>query len=129
MSKTLLIIEDNDDIRDNVVEILGLAGFNVYEASNGKAGLHLAKQHKPDLILCDIMMPELDGYMVLNLLHENPETARIPFIFLTARAEPLDLRKGIEMGADDYLTKPFDDLELLNAIDTRFKKQVEKEKN
>ena len=122
MSKTLLIIEDNDDIRDNVVEILGLAGFNVYEASNGKAGVHLAIQHKPDLILCDIMMPELDGYMVLNLLHENPETARIPFIFLTARAEPLDLRKGIEMGADDYLTKPFDDLELLNAIDTRFKK-------
>ncbi|MES2267548.1 MAG: response regulator [Bacteroidota bacterium] len=128
MNKTLLIIEDNDDIRETVVEILGLAGFNVYEASDGKMGIDLAIQHKPDLILCDIMMPELDGYGVLYMLNKNPETENIPFIFLTARAERLDLRKGMEMGADDYLTKPFDDMELLNAIDIRFKKK-EQQKN
>ncbi|MFD1256645.1 response regulator [Mucilaginibacter terrae] len=123
MSKTLLIIEDNNDIRENVVEILELAGYNVYQASNGKAGVELALQHKPSLILCDIMMPELDGYGVLYMLSKNPETVHIPFIFLTARAERLDLRKGMEMGADDYLTKPFDDMELLNAIDSRLKKK------
>lgn len=128
MSKTLLIIEDNDDIRENVVEILELAGFNVQQASNGKTGVDLATQHKPALILCDIMMPELDGYGVLYMLTKNPETVHIPFIFLTARAERLDLRKGMEMGADDYLTKPFDDLELLNAIDVRLKKQAAQEK-
>jgi len=124
MSKTVLIIEDNDDIRENVVEILELAAFEVYQAGNGKAGVELAIQHKPSLILCDIMMPELDGYGVLYLLNKHPDTVHIPFIFLTARAERLDLRKGMEMGADDYLTKPFDDMELLNAIDVRLKKQA-----
>ncbi|AMR30080.1 transcriptional regulator [Mucilaginibacter sp. PAMC 26640] len=128
MSKTILIIEDNDDIRENVVEILELAGFNVHEAPDGKTGVDLAVQDHPDLILCDIMMPELDGYGVLYMLNKNPETKHIPFIFLTARAERLDLRKGMEMGADDYLTKPFDDLELLNAIDVRLKKQAAQEK-
>ncbi|MGY4538374.1 CRP-like cAMP-binding protein/CheY-like chemotaxis protein [Mucilaginibacter sp. UYNi724] len=128
MSKTVLIIEDNDDIRENVVEILELAGFNVHQAPNGKTGVDVAVKHRPDLILCDIMMPELDGYGVLYMLNKNPETENIPFIFLTARAERLDLRKGMEMGADDYLTKPFDDLELLNAIDVRLKKQAAQEK-
>jgi len=128
MSKTVLIIEDNDDIRENVVEILELADFTVHQAPNGKTGVDLAVQHRPDLILCDIMMPELDGYGVLYMLNKNPETENIPFIFLTARAERLDLRKGMEMGADDYLTKPFDDLELLNAIDVRLKKQEKQEK-
>jgi len=123
MSKTVLIIEDNNDIRENIFEILQLADYTVYEAQNGKAGVELAIKHKPDIILCDIMMPELDGYGVLYMLNKNPETSNIPFIFLTARAERLDHRKGMEMGADDYLTKPFDDMELLNAIETRLKKK------
>lgn len=124
MSKTVLIIEDNNDIRENIVEILQLADYTVYEAPDGKTGVDLAIKHKPDIILCDIMMPELDGYGVLYILNKNADTATIPFIFLTARAERLDHRKGMEMGADDYLTKPFDDMELLNAIETRLKKKV-----
>jgi CRP-like cAMP-binding protein/CheY-like chemotaxis protein len=123
MSKQVLIIEDNTDIRENVVEILELAGFTVLQASNGKNGVDLAIKHIPQIILCDIMMPDLDGYGVLYMLNKNPETAAIPFIFLTAKAERADLRKGMEMGADDYLTKPFDDIELLNAIETRLKKK------
>jgi CRP-like cAMP-binding protein/CheY-like chemotaxis protein len=123
MSKQILIIEDNNDIRENVVEILELAGFQVYQANNGKTGVELAIKHKPDIILCDIMMPDLDGYGVLYMLTKNPETAAIPFIFLTAKAERIDLRKGMEMGADDYLTKPFDDIDLLSAIESRLKKR------
>ncbi|MDB5126177.1 response regulator [Mucilaginibacter sp.] len=123
MSKQVLIIEDNTDIRENIVEILELADFIVLQANNGKVGVELANKHKPDIILCDIMMPDLDGYGVLYMLHKNPETATIPFVFLTAKAERIDLRKGMEMGADDYLTKPFDDIELLNAIETRLKKK------
>lgn len=123
MSKKVLIIEDNDDIRDNIVEILELAGYTVFAAANGKTGVDMAVKNLPDLILCDIMMPELDGYGVLYMLNKNMQTAAIPFIFLTAKAERVDLRKGMEMGADDYLTKPFDDMELLNAIESRFKKQ------
>lgn len=121
--RTILIIEDNNDIRESTAEILSLAGYSVLQASNGKAGVDLAYQHKPDLILCDIMMPELDGYGVLYMLGKNNETASIPFIFLTAKAERVDFRKGMEMGADDYLTKPFDDIELLNAIESRFEKK------
>jgi CRP-like cAMP-binding protein len=123
MNKKVLIIEDNNDIRENVVEILELAGYSVHAASNGKTGVELAVKHTPDIILCDIMMPELDGYGVLYMLNKNPETSAIPFIFLTAKAERVDLRKGMEMGADDYLTKPFDDMELLNAIESRLKKK------
>ncbi|MBC7401035.1 MAG: response regulator [Mucilaginibacter sp.] len=123
MSKKVLIIEDNNDIRENVVEILELAGYQVYAANNGKVGVELAIKNLPDVILCDIMMPELDGYGVLYMLNKSPEAAAIPFIFLTAKAERVDLRKGMEMGADDYLTKPFDDMELLNAIESRLKKK------
>ncbi|RYY35024.1 MAG: response regulator [Sphingobacteriaceae bacterium] len=121
--KTILIIEDNDDIRESTVEILELSGYNMLQANNGKTGVDLALQHKPDMILCDIMMPELDGYGVLYMLGKNTDTAHIPFIFLTAKAERVDFRKGMEMGADDYLTKPFDDIELLNAIESRLKKK------
>ncbi|TQM49180.1 CRP-like cAMP-binding protein [Arcticibacter tournemirensis] len=120
---TILIIEDNDDIRESTTEILELANFQVLTADNGKSGVELAIKHHPDLILCDIMMPELDGYGVLYLLNKSPETATIPFIFLTAKAERIDMRKGMEMGADDYLTKPFDDVELLNAIESRLQKR------
>ena len=123
MSKKVLIIEDNNDIRDNIVEILELAGYEVFAADNGKTGVDLAIKNTPDIVLCDIMMPELDGYGVLFMLNKNTETTAIPFIFLTAKAERVDLRKGMEMGADDYLTKPFDDIELLNAIESRLKKK------
>ncbi len=125
--KRILIIEDNTDIRESTAEILELAGFQVEQAENGKAGMELAMANVPDLILCDIMMPELDGYGVLYLLSKNPATAAIPFIFLTAKAERNDLRKGMEMGADDYLTKPFDDMELLNAIEVRLQKREKQE--
>lgn len=123
MKKTILIIEDNEDIRESTAEILHLADYTILKAENGKIGVEMAQMHHPDLILCDIMMPELDGYGVLYLLNKSPETAAIPFIFLTAKAERVDLRRGMEMGADDYLTKPFDDLELLNAIESRFSKK------
>ena len=124
MDKTrILIIEDNDDIRESVTEILELANFEVLAAENGKKGVELAMAHLPDLILCDIMMPELDGYGVLYLLAKKPETAAIPFIFLTAKAERADMRRGMELGADDYLVKPFDDMELLTAIESRLNKR------
>ncbi len=120
--KTILLIEDNTDVRENTAEILTLSQYKVITAVNGKEGVELAKKEKPDLIICDIMMPVLDGHGALHLLSKNEETAGIPFIFLTAKAERSDFRKGMEMGADDYLTKPFDDVELLNAIESRLKK-------
>jgi CRP-like cAMP-binding protein len=120
--KTILVIEDNTDIRENTAEILTLADYRVLTAANGKEGVALAKQEKPDLILCDIMMPELDGYGVLRILGSSSETDQIPFIFLTAKAEKEDFRKGMNLGADDYLTKPFDDLSLLDAIELRLRK-------
>lgn len=120
--KTILIIEDNRDVRENTAEILELANYKILQAENGKIGVELAQQKKPDLIICDIMMPVLDGYGVIHLLNKSPVTAGIPFIFLTAKSERTDLRKGMEMGADDYITKPFSDIELLNAVESRLKK-------
>jgi CheY-like chemotaxis protein len=120
--KSILVIEDNKDIRENTVEILELAGYKSYSAENGKKGVELAFKEKPDLIICDIMMPVLDGYGVLHLIRKNEETINTPFIFLTAKIERTDFRKGMEMGADDYITKPFEDIELLNAIEIRLKK-------
>lgn len=121
MSK-ILIIDDHDDIRENIAEILMLAGYESITAENGRRGVEVAVKEKPDLIICDIMMPELDGYGVLHLLRKNEDTAFTPFIFLSAKTERSDLRKGMDMGADDYITKPFDDIELLNAVETRLKK-------
>ncbi|HTI90172.1 MAG TPA: response regulator [Puia sp.] len=120
--RRLLVIDDHDDIRENIAEILTLAGYEVFTAPNGKKGVETALKEKPELIICDIMMPELDGYGVLHLLRKNDSTLDTPFIFLTARTERSDFRKGMEMGADDYITKPFDDIELLNAIEIRLKK-------
>ncbi len=120
--KKILLIEDNKDIRENTAEILDLAQYNVLTAENGKEGVQLALKELPDLIICDIMMPVLDGYGVLHLLSKNETTAGIPFIFLTAKADRGDVRKGMSMGADDYLTKPFTDQELLSAIETRLNK-------
>jgi DNA-binding response OmpR family regulator len=118
----ILIIDDQHDIRENIAEILSLAGYRTSTAENGKKGVEIALKDQPDLIVCDIMMPELDGYGVLHLLRKNTSTESIPFIFLTAKTERPDFRKGMEMGADDYITKPFDDIELLNAIEIRLKK-------
>ncbi|GAB3986589.1 response regulator [Spirosoma daeguense] len=117
--KTILLIEDNADIRENTAEILELAGYRVLTAENGKIGVETALADRPDLIICDIMMPVLDGYGVLHIVNKNPELAGIPFIFLTAKSERVDFRKGMELGADDYLTKPFDDTELLSAVEGR----------
>lgn len=122
--KKVLLIEDNQEIRENTGEILSLAGYDVITAENGKVGVHLAQEQSPDLIICDIMMPELDGYGVLHILSKASDTARIPFIFLTAKTEKADIRKGMELGADDYLTKPFSETELLNAIGTRLRKHA-----
>ncbi len=122
MAKSVLVIDDNLDIRENTAEILDLAGYKTFTAEKGKQGVDIAQKEKPDIIVCDIMMPELDGYGVLHLLKKNDETQHIPFLFLTAKTERSDFRKGMEMGADDYITKPFEDIELLNAIETRLKK-------
>jgi len=118
----ILVIEDNDEIRENTVEILELANYKVDAAHNGKIGVAKALENTPDLIICDVMMPELDGYGVLHLIQKNKDLKPIPFIFLTAKAERGDFRKGMEMGADDYITKPFNDIELLTAIERRINK-------
>ena len=127
--KNILLIEDNDEIRENTAEILELADYSVTTAANGKLGVQAALQEKPDLIICDVMMPELDGYGVLHLVNKNPALAGIPFIFLTAKTERSDVRKGMEMGADDYIMKPFTDIELLNAVEARLKKTDVLKKN
>lgn len=126
--KKILLIEDNPEVRENTEEILSLANYEVMTAVNGKIGVELAQREKPDLIICDIMMPELDGYGVLHILNKKPETAGIPFIFLTAKTEKVDIRKGMNLGADDYLTKPFDDTDLLNAIEARLRKSAMQQK-
>ncbi len=120
--KKILIIEDNQDVRENTADILELANYEVCTAENGKMGIELAKSKKPDVIICDIMMPELNGYDVLEYLSEDEKTATTPFIFLTAKTEKTDIRKGMNLGADDYLTKPFEENELLKAVEVRLKK-------
>jgi DNA-binding response OmpR family regulator len=123
MKKKILIIEDNADVRENLSEILTLSGYETQTASNGKEGVQAALSHPPDIILCDIMMPELDGYGVLRILSKNENTASIPFIFLTAKTELMDVRRGMTLGADDYITKPFDDVELLDTLEVRMQKR------
>ena len=120
--KKILVIEDNVEVRENLAEILELSDYKVITAENGKIGVEKAFSDKPDLILCDVMMPELDGFGVLHILEKRAATADIPFIFLTAKAEKDDFRKGMNLGADDYITKPFDDVELLDAIEMRLQK-------
>lgn len=122
--KKILLIEDNRDVLEMTAEILELENYEVTTAENGKVGIEKAQQFKPDLILCDIMMPIVDGYGVFQHLSKDPITASIPFIFLTAKSEKSDLRRGMTMGADDYLTKPFEAHELLEAIEVRLKKNT-----
>jgi len=120
---TILVIEDEQAVRTNLLAILKAEGFMGVGAEDGIAGLQQVKVEKPDLIICDIMMPGLDGYQVLTQLQEDPETALIPFIFLTAKTEWQDVRHGMKLGADDYIIKPFDADELLAAIDAKLKKK------
>ena len=120
--KKILLIEDNDDIRNNTAEILELSNYKVIVAENGKIGVEKALEHIPDLIICDIMMPVLDGYGVLHAVHKNNSIRNVPFIFLSAKSERNDFRRGMELGADDYITKPFNGTELLDAVDRRLKK-------
>ncbi len=118
----ILLIEDNEALRENTAEILTLANYHIMTAENGKIGVEKAIANPPDLIVCDIMMPILDGYGVYQIISKHPNLQHIPFIFLSAKSERTDLRKGMEMGADDYITKPFSDSELINAIRARIEK-------
>jgi CRP/FNR family transcriptional regulator, polysaccharide utilization system transcription regulator len=122
MGKSILVIEDNKEMRENISEILALANYSVFSAQDGKEGVNMAKKSPPELIICDIMMPKMDGYETLYLLSKDEKTNHIPFIFLSAKAEKSDWRKGMNLGADDYLTKPFEEMELLNAVETRLKR-------
>jgi DNA-binding response OmpR family regulator len=120
--KTILLIEDDKVLRENTKELLELSDFNVIIAPNGRIGIELAKEHIPDIIICDIMMPEIDGYGVLRELSSNEATNQIPFIFLSAKTEHKEIRRGMDLGADDYLTKPFEEEDLLSAIASRLAK-------
>ena len=122
--RTILIIEDDLALRENTAELLELANYKVLTAPNGKVGIVMAKKNLPDIIVCDIMMPEVDGYGVLEAVSMDAKTQHIPFIFLTAKTEHKEIRKGMDMGADDYLTKPFEEDELLSAIESRLAKST-----
>jgi DNA-binding NarL/FixJ family response regulator len=120
--KKILVIEDEPEMRRNLATILRLVDYHPLSAADGRAGIELAKKEQPDLILCDVMMPGLDGYGVIGELRANPETVAIPFIFLTAKGEKPEIRAGMNLGADDYLTKPVAKADLLSAIGTRLER-------
>jgi CheY-like chemotaxis protein len=121
----VLVIDDVDDVRDAVVKTLQHFGFGTREARNGRSGIEMALADAPDLIICDVRMPEMDGFKTLMAIRDNPAIANIPFIFLTAAMDKSDLRRGMVSGADDYLTKPFTPEELLEAVTTRLARQTE----
>lgn len=123
MTTQILLIEDDTQIRENIHELLTLRGFRVDTASNGRDGISQAMLLSPDLILCDIMMPDINGYQVLDVLRANRVFASTPFIFLTAKSDPTDIRWGMNLGADDYLTKPFTFQSLLHTIESRLKRE------
>ncbi|HEY9703049.1 MAG TPA: EAL domain-containing protein [Allocoleopsis sp.] len=129
MSQKILVIEDTESLREDILEIIECLHFEAIGAENGMIGLQLAEEHLPDLIICDIMMPKLDGYGVFKSLRTNQKTARIPFIFLTAKADKKDIRQGMNLGADDYLTKPFSIDDLQEAIQARLEKKAEIEEH
>jgi len=120
--KKILVIEDEPEMRRNITTLLRFHDYVPIAAASGRAGIEAARREQPDLILCDVMMPELDGYSVLQVLQADPLLARIPFVFLTAKGEKDDLRSGMELGADDYLTKPIANAELIRAIEARLRR-------
>tara|TARA_R110002124_G_scaffold87407_1_gene224998 strand:+ start:24445 stop:25494 length:1050 start_codon:yes stop_codon:yes gene_type:complete len=120
--KSVLIIEDDTALRENTAELLELSNYTVFTAPNGKLGIEMAKKHTPNIIICDIMMPEVDGYGVLEAISLDSATSHIPFVFLSAKTEHKEIRRGMDLGADDYLTKPFEEDELLSAIESRLAK-------
>lgn len=122
--KRVLLIEDDSVLRRNVAELLELSNYQVMSASDGKSGVTRARQDKPDIIICDVIMPNLDGYSVLEILSKDEKTKYIPFIFLSAKTEKQDIRKGMNLGADDYITKPFSEEELITAIESRIAKSA-----
>ena len=135
MKEKILLIEDDTIVRENTAEILMLANYNVLASSGGKEGIAKAKVYQPDLIICDILMPELDGYGVLQIVMRDKKLQKIPFIFMSAKTNHSDVRKGMDLGASDYITKPFEESELLSAIESRlkrnavFEKETEKAEN
>lgn len=118
----ILVIEDDTGVRETIANLLEFNGYSVTTASGGKTGIDLALKLQPDLIVCDVMMGDTDGYAVVEALQSDCNTAQIPFIFLTARTELEDIRKGMRLGADDYITKPFNNSDLLESISLRFRK-------
>lgn len=120
--KKILLIEDDTALRENTAELLEFANYTVVSAPNGRIGIEKAKKELPDIIICDIMMPEIDGYGVLEAVSSDENTSHIPFIFLSAKTEHKEIRKGMDLGADDYLTKPFEESELLSAVESRLAK-------
>jgi DNA-binding NarL/FixJ family response regulator len=126
--KKILIIEDEPEMRRNIAALLRFKGYQPVAAENGRVGVEAARRENPDLILCDVMMPELDGFGVLRAVQAEPKLALIPFIFLTAKGEKDDLRSGMNLGADDYLTKPVGNDELVRAIETRLRRTEQQAK-
>lgn len=124
MKKTILLIEDDETLSQNVTELLSISDYDVLTAKDGRQGVNIARKELPDLIICDIMMPELDGYGVYEILRRNRDTRTIPFIFMSVMADPHEVRRGMNMGADDYLTKPFEEQDLLEAIRNRLAKRA-----
>jgi DNA-binding NarL/FixJ family response regulator len=120
--KKILVIEDEPEMRRNITTLLGYYDYLPIAVENGSLGVEVARREKPDLIVCDVMMPELDGYGVLQALQADPVLARTPFIFLTAKGEKDDLRSGMNLGADDYLTKPVANADLVRAIEARLRR-------
>ncbi len=119
----ILVIEDEAPIRDKIVTVLKYENYDVIDAANGREGVVLAQENRPDLIICDVLMPDLNGYSALQALRKDPDTSVIPVIFLTAAASRAEMRKGMELGADDYITKPYTVVELLAAVRTRLERQ------
>ena len=120
--KKILVIEDEPEMRRNIATLLRYHEYAPIEAENGRKGVELARRERPDLILCDVMMPELDGYGVLQALQQDPGLALIPFVFLTAKGDKVDFRSGMNLGADDYLTKPVANADLVQAIEARLRR-------
>src|SRR5215510_10963532 len=125
--KKILVIEDEAETRENLVLMLEMEGFKPFSAPNGRLGVAVARRERPDVILCDVSMPEMDGYTVLETLRAADDTVAIPFIFLTAKGDKKDFRAGMNLGADDYLTKPASAEEVLEAINARLNRHTEKE--